>query len=167
MRLIVIKSRADLQELRTRLGRAERGSGRTFEDIEKLNPHLDFKKIEPGTVVLVPDVPDTREPERGSIQGQPFDELRDDVMAALRATGARVRAGYQGLGEQAKEVSAVFKTAAFKRAVEADPALQPQVDAAAAVFKRDTAQAKAAEEMLKMMERQATEDLEALAKLLG
>jgi hypothetical protein len=160
MRVLVINSRSDVQSLKAR------------PEIEKLNPHVDFKKIEPGTVLLLPDPPAATgtagtATEGKSIQGQVFDDLQSEVTKAVEASGARVRRGYEALTEEAKEVNAVLKTAAVKRLVDADPDLKQQADAAAAVFKQDAADAKAADQALRSIQQQATEELGNLAKLLG
>ena len=159
MRVLVINSRSDVQQLRSR------------PDIEKLNPHVDFKKLETGTVLLIPDPPAAAAAgaaaEGLSIQGQAFEDLRVEVSKALEASGARVRRGYEALSEEAKELNATLKLAAVKRAVDADPELKQQVDAAAAVFKQDAADAKTADQTLRAIQQQATDELSALSKLLG
>ncbi len=165
MRVLVVNSRSDVEALGLRLGRER--SARTLDEIERLNPHVDFKKIERGTVLLVPDLPSDREGESRSIQGQAFEDLRDQVTEALEASSARVRRGYEALDDEAKEVTGVLKSAPLKRAMEADQELKQQVEAAAAVFKQDAAEAKAAEQTLKAMRDQVGQELNALAKLLG
>jgi hypothetical protein len=168
MRVIFINSRADVATLDSKLGVQ---TGRTFEALEKLNPHVDFTKVEPGTVILVPDSPaaagDTGDKDDRSIQANAFADLRDDVVSALDASSARVRRGYEALAEEAKDVSAALKSAPIKRAVEADQELKVQVEAAAAVFKQDAADAKSAEQTLKSIKERMSQELDALAKLLG
>jgi hypothetical protein len=161
MRVVTINSRSDLQALSARFGRDR--ADRTLVEIERLNPHVDFSRLATGTVLLVPDPPD--EPEE-SIQGKAFADLREQVIGALDASSARVRRGYEALGEEAKEITAVLRTAAVRRAVEADPALQQQVDDAAAAFKRDAAEAKTADTSLRAIREQAAQELSALAKIL-
>lgn len=165
MRVKVINSRADLQAIGTRLG-AERAA-RTLEEIERLNPHIDFRKIERGTVLLVPDLAAEGDDEERSVQGDAFTELRSQVTAALTASGARVRRGHEALADEAKEVAAAFKSAPLKRAMEADPELKAQVDAATAAFKEDAAAAKTADQTLKALQEEVGKELESLAKLLG
>ena len=169
MRVIVVNSRTDVQTLGTRLGKDR--TGQTFEAIEKLNPHVDFTRVEPGTVILVPDPPraadDDADDKDRSIQGRAFDDLREIVGSGLEASSARVRRGYEVLSAEAKEVTAALKSAPVKRAVDADPELKAQVESAAAVFKQDTADAKNAEQTLKSMKERMDEELNALAKLLG
>lgn len=172
MRVIVVNSRADAQGVAARLARER--AGRPLDEIEKLNPHVDFTKIEPGTVILVPDRPRPAGEEDGeeddkdrSVQGRAFDDLREQVTGAFEAGSARIRRGYDSLASESKEVGALLKSAPVRRAMEADAELKPQVDAAAAVFKQDAADAKAAEQSLKTMKDGIEAELSALAKLLG
>jgi hypothetical protein len=168
MRVIVVNSKTDAQTLTSRLSRDL--PGQQFEAIEKLNPHVDFSRVEPGTVILVPDPPsaaagqDTRD---RSIQGKAFDDLRDLVGDGFETSSARVRRGYDELAAEAKDITAALKSAPIKRATEADPELKQQVEAAAAVFKQDTADAKAADQTLKSIKQKMDEELDALSKLLG
>jgi len=171
MRVIVVNSRTDVQTLGTRLGKDR--TGQAFETIEKLNPHVDFTRVEPGTVILVPDPPraadaaDDKDDKDRSIQGRAFDDLREIVSSGLEASSARVRRGYEALSAEAKDVTAALKSAPVKRAVDADPELKAQLESAAAVFKQDTADAKNADQTLKSMKDRMDEELNALSKLLG
>ena len=169
MRVIVVNSKTDVQTLGTRLGKDRTGT--TFETIEKLNPHVDFTRVEPGTVILVPDPPkaaaDAEDDTDQSIQARAFGDLRKLVSDGLDTSGARVRRGYDALAAEAMEVTAALKSAPVKRAIEADPELKAQVESAATVFKQDTADAKNAEQTLKSMKDRMDEELNALAKLLG
>jgi len=54
-----------------------------------------------------------------------------------------------------------------KRALEAQPDLKEQAEAATRVFKQDATDAKAAEQTLKEIGDRFEQELEALAKLLG
>jgi hypothetical protein len=168
MRVILVNTRADVAALDSKLGVR---TGRTLETLEKLNPHVDFTKVEPGTVILVPDNPagpgDTGDKDDRSIQAKAFADLRVEVAGALDASSARVRRGYDVLAEEAKEVTATLKSAPIKRAIEADQELKVQVDAAAAVFKQDAADAKSAEQTLRSIKERMDQELDALAKLLG
>jgi hypothetical protein len=173
MRVIVVNSRADAQTVASRL--AKERVGRPADELEKLNPHVDFTRIEPGTVILVPDrINPAGAGEAGeetdkdrSIQGRAFDDLRQQAINALEGESARVRRGYDALAAESKEITALFKSAQVKRAMESDPELKSQVEAAAAVFKQDAADAKAAEQTLKSMKELMEKELDALSNLLG
>jgi len=167
MRIVVLDERTDLQGLRTRLLGDQAVSDSAFERLKSLNPHVNFKKIPAGTVLLIPDLPDLRKGESSSVAGDAFDVLRKQLLASVSAAGTRVRDGYDALLAQQKEVSAVVDSAAFKPALEADPGLKEQVEAGSQVFEQDREQAKAADETLKALQREAEAELTALAKLLA
>jgi hypothetical protein len=165
MRVLVVKAATTANDLRTRLGRT--GATQTLDDIARLNPHVDLRAIEPGTVLLVPDAPNTATDDTTPVQGPPFEELRDQIMGAIEATNSRVRAGYESLAAQAREATTVLKSAAIKRAIEVEPALKAQLDASSAVFKQDAAHAKTADQTLKAIQKQTAAELGTLQKLLG
>jgi hypothetical protein len=142
-------------------------SGRALDQLKNLNPHVDFKKkIEPGAVLLIPDALGFREAESFSVTGHAFEALREQMLASVDAAASRVRGGYEALLTEQKEVAVVLKSAAVKRALEADPDLKLQIEAATQVFKQDQQRAKEAEQTLQTLQ-QAKDELGALAKLLG
>jgi hypothetical protein len=166
MRTVIIKDRSDLQSVGVKLLGEQAGTKRALDRLVALNPHVDFNRIEAGTVLFVPDAPGVRDTS-GSVEGQAFGDLRDQLLASVDAASVRVRSGHEALSSQRQEITAVVKLAAVKRAIESDPELKAQVDAATQVFKQDQAQAKAADEALKAMKEQATAALAEIAKMLA
>ena len=167
MRMIVIEQATDLQALTTRLLGAKAGAGAGLDGLKALNPHVDFSKLGAGTVLLVPDLPGLRDGQTGSIAGQAFDTFGQQVLANFDDAATRVRAGHAARLTDQKELVALFKGAALKRAFEADPELKAQADATAQVFKQDPIDAKAADETLKALKDGVGTELAVLAKLLG
>ena len=167
MRLIVVDERTDLEGLRKRLVGGKAVTEGALERLKSLNPHLNLEKIPAGSVLLVPDLPGLRKGETTSVAGDPFAALSETFLAAVDAAIARARDGAKALLSEQKEVSAVVKSAAFRRALEADPELREQVETAAQVFKQDQEEAKASGETLKALRQEAGAELAALAKLLG
>jgi hypothetical protein len=166
MRIVVIKERSDLKGVAEKLW-GDKAKPAAVERLRALNPHLDVRRIEPGTVVFVPQIPGGRDdPAAASVEGEAFGALRDQILEAIDATAARVRSGHESLAAQRQDVTAVFKLAAVRKAMDQDPELKPQIDAAADVFKQDQVQARAAEEAMKAIKQQATAELAELAKLL-
>ena len=167
MRMIVIDQATDLQALTTRLLGAKAGAGASLDTLKQLNPHVDFERLGAGTVLLVPDLPGLRDGQTGSIGGQAFDTFSQQVLADFDAAATRVQAGHAARLTDQKELTALFKGTALKRAFEADRELKAQADAAAQVLKQDGADAKAADEALKALKQGLDTELAALAKLLG
>lgn len=187
MRTIVIKAGTNLQMLAAKLGAAAAaapaagsGSGTSggaggggtvavssaalFSELQKMNPHVDFTKVEPGTVLIVPDQPEFKDAADGALEADSFDALRDHLLSLVDAATTRVHAGFAALDQQRVDVTAVLKAAAVKRTVAADAELKTQVEAAARVFKADQAQAKTADVALKTLRQVATTELDALGK---
>ncbi|HEV8630789.1 MAG TPA: hypothetical protein VGV61_10765 [Thermoanaerobaculia bacterium] len=166
MRTIVVDERTDLEGLRKRLVGGKTVSAAALERLRSLNPHLDLAKIPAGSVLLLPDLPGVRKGETSSVTGDPFADLSATLLAGVDAAVARAREGGRALLAEQKEVGAAIKSAAFRRAVEADPELGEQAEAAARVFKQDQEEAKASAEDLKTLRQEAAAELAALAKLL-
>jgi len=167
MRTFVVgKGTHSLESLSTLLLGNKASSASAVEQLKNLNPHVDFEKIEPGTVLLIPDVPGLRGAAGSSVTGDAFDELREQVLASVKAAGARVSRGYDARLNEQKEVAALLKADGLKRALKAAPELMPQIDAAMQVFEQDQQQAKAADETLKALQQQTTAELAQLAKTL-
>ena len=167
MRMIVIDKTTDLQALTTRLLGAQAGAGTSLDALKRLNPHVEFNKLGAGTVLLVPDLPGLRDDRAASVGGAPFDTFSQQLRADFDAAGTRVQAGHAARLTDQKELVALFRGAALKRAFEADPELKAQADAAAQVFKQDPIDAKAADETLKALKQGLDTELAAFAKLLG
>ena len=167
MRMIVIKQSTDLQALGTRLfGVAERKDN-GLQHLQRLNPHIDFKKIEAGAVLLVPDQPGLKKGETTSVSGMVFDEFRAQVSDSIDASATHVREGFARLADERQEINGVLKSAAIKRLLEADPDLKPQLEAALQIFKQDQQDAKDIEKTLKTLQQDALAQLIEVGKLLG
>ena len=166
MRMIIVKQPTDLQALSERLLGKGSVSKVVLQSLERLNPHVDFGKIEAGTVLLVPDVPGLRKGESAPVSAEAFEEFQQQIMEGLDAAVARVNRGYETLGSQRKELSAILKPVAVKRILEGDADLMRQLDEATEVSKSDQQRAKEAEKTLQVL-RHAKMELALLAKRLG
>ena len=167
MRMIVIDEATDLQALTARLFGANGQADGAIDKLTQLNPHVDFRKIAAGTVLLVPEEVGLQAGQTVSVTGDAFAVLRDQILASLDAANSRVRDGYDTRLAEQKDVASVLNSAAIKRAIETDSELKPQVDAAQQIFKDDQQQAKLANDTLKAFQKQAGAELDRLAKMLG
>jgi hypothetical protein len=146
-------------------GRAATGSA--LEQLKNLNPHIDFKNIKPGSVVLLPEAPAFDDAESSPVSGGALAALRERLQASIDATLSRVRENNEALLAEQKEVTSLFRLAAVKRALEADAELQPQIELAQRVFKEDQQQARDVDKTMQALQEQATAELDALAELLA
>ena len=143
------------------------GPGSVLEQLKNLNPHVDFTNIVAGTVLLMPETPDFNDAASASLAGDAFDPLREQMLASVEVATSRVREGYAALLTEHKEVAVVLKSAALKRALESDPDLKPQIEAANQVLKRDQQAAKDAEKNMQTLQEQAAAELASLMQMLG
>ena len=132
--------------------------------LQALNPHLDLQRLAPGSVLQWPA--ESADEDSQSVSGNVFDSFAADVRAGLKAATTRVRGGLARQEEQRKEAAAVFRSAAFKRAIETDAELRQQATAADNRAKLLQARAKEIDAALLALDRTADEGLAALAKVL-
>ena len=167
MRLLIVKQGTDRSGFGQRLVGDTATKADTLQALQRLNPHVDFDRVAAGTVLLVPEGDGLVADESTSIAGQAFGAFRGQVAASLDGVGARIRAAHETRATERAEVSSLLKGAAVKRLVDADPDLKPQVDAIAAVYKRDQQDAKDADALIAALQAGGLAELDALAARLG
>ncbi|MHB9840958.1 hypothetical protein Q8F57_039760 [Paraburkholderia terrae] len=167
MRVIVIKQASDLQTLATRLI-GKRADGSALERVKALNPHVDFERIEPGTVLLLPDMPGIKAGDKDTrfIAGDAFDSFVKDSASGLEAAAKRVAAAADSLATERAAVSGVTRLAAMKRLIDGDPVLQRQLSDAGAAWNREQKEVKDAAAQIGTMQKVVSEELAALRRLL-
>ena len=166
MRTVIVDEASDLEALKTRLVGSRTLSAANVEKIRSFNPHVDLDRIPAGTVLLIPELPGLRARASSPLPGDAVTTLGETLLAAVDAARERVSRGFAGLQTEANEVSAAMRSPAFRRALEGDPELRAQVEAAAEVTRRDRERASAADEILGALRDEARDELEAIAKLL-
>jgi hypothetical protein len=159
MKFFIVKEGQSAELLATRVA-ASGGLAR----LQALNPHLDLQRLAPGNVLIWPA--DSDDDDSESVAGRLFDGFAADVRAGLRTATTRVRGGLARQEEQRKEAAAVFRSAAFKRAVETDAELREQATAADSRAKLLQGRAKEIDAALLALDRTAEQGLAALAKVL-
>jgi len=167
MRTVVIRKQGnDLPALAKRLMRREANSATLLEELQTLNPHVDFAHLAPGTVLLVPDRADCNPTESDSVAGEVFAGLADDIRAGFKTASARIRSAYDRVDSDYKNVTAIARSATMKRIVDSDPELGKQLVSADARFKADVVRGREARIALGAMEKALTTELEELARLV-
>jgi hypothetical protein len=166
MRMIVLKQASDLQALTKRLLKpGAAGSAASLDKLKALNPHVDFARIDAGTILLVPDHPDFEGGEASSIGGAAFDSLSQDAITGMKAASARMRATFERHEAERKEIGAVFKSAGFKRLIENDEALKKQAAEVESRFKAEAKRATDVAALLEATEKAMQSELAGLGKL--
>jgi len=170
VRTLVVKKSSDLQALGNELlvsGLAAGRSKSALESLQALNPHVDFKRLAPGTVLLVPDAPDFKPSASKSIAGEGLGDLQDLVRNGLEAAGVRLETGRGLRAARRTEMTAVLKTAALKRAIQTDPLLGKQLEGAAKAARAEEQEDADAGKTLEAAMKGVQAELASLAKLLG
>lgn len=168
MRMFVIKQATDLQGVSTQLLRRAAGEGGAgaLERLQALNPHVDFRKLAAGTVLLVPDSPEIKPSASRTLGEEPVDALVEDLARGLKEQAARVREALKRQEDDRTAVAAALKTAAAKRMLDSDPQLRDQVKAASQQSSDDRKRAQQTLEQIAGMQEGATRELARLQKLV-
>jgi hypothetical protein len=99
MAIVVVGSEKNFAELRPRLfggGRvASKRAGEVAEAVRKANPHVDLDKLQPGTVLTVPDSADVELAAAVDV-----DKPMRDLAAGIAEHGQTVLAALAGAAEQ-------------------------------------------------------------------
>ena len=170
MHIYVIDQDTDPKALRSRLlsGRlSDERADSALRALQDLNPHVDFKRLAVGNVLLVPDSPDFKTSGSKSAADDVVDDLHEIVRRGLEAAAARFKAGNEARAAEHAEVTTVLKSRALLRVLEGDPELKAQLLEVAKGFKEDQRQAIEAERALEATSKNAMAELASLTRLLG
>lgn len=161
MRMFVMKTGQDVGVLTERLRAG--GGTEALSRLKALNPHLDLARLEPGSVLLVPDEVEGSE----SVAGAAFEALAKDARGGLKLAARRVGESVARADEQRKAVAAAMKTATFRSVLAGDAELARQATAAAEhASKAQRTQAKAATDGLDALGSLLERELDKLGKLM-
>jgi hypothetical protein len=151
MRLLVIKEETDSNVLSARLLRASLSAAQSeaaLERLQELNPHVDLAKLQPGTMLFVPDAPAFKVSETEGVLNGVLEAFERLVKGGLDDAAAKSRAGVEERLAESAEVAKTLKSAAFKRLFQDDPALEAEAKAATAEIKKEKEEAEAAQQAL-------------------
>lgn len=169
MRLIVIKQSTDLQALGAQLIGKKTGDAATLDRLKSLNPHVDFNRIGPGTVLLLPDSPDLKAGANEatiSPVGEAIDGIARDVDDGFKASAERMRNAVEALNIDLRAVSEVTKSAAVKRLIDGDPSLKKQLDGAVEAANNQQKTVREAATQMEALQKMVDEEFAALGKML-
>jgi hypothetical protein len=168
MRVFVIKEETDLAGLSAKLVRAGidgSGASAATDRLKALNPHVDFTRLTPGTVLLVPDSAELKQGASTSLGSATFEAFVKEMNAGLSNSSAQIKQGLERFSADRNAVTAVLKTAAVKRLIKSDPVLSKQLEAVDAQFKDGEKKMLAAQKLMETTQKQAHEELAGLARL--
>ena len=168
MRTFVVARGTDFETLRASLidrrisaARAEAALMR----LRALNPHVEFERAGEGTVLFVPDGPEFTARAAAAPMQAPVDEVRTLMEGALGRAAEDLKAGIAARAEERAAMQTALASAAFRRAIAGDPALQQQAEAAAKALAEEEAADRTAPDELDATRQAALAALAELGKL--
>jgi hypothetical protein len=167
MRILVTNtSHANVQALQADLLKADT-SGATLAKLQRLNPHVDFTRITPGTVLLLPDDP-ALPPDAGfAADADAFESLSTDLTRALEASQGQIKSRLAQNTANQKTLATALKVRTIAAQIAADPDLTAQVRAANDRSAEVARKGAADQKLLDDARRDLAADLAALSRLLG
>lgn len=168
LRTFVVKGDTNLRSLgNTLLNARFRGAqaDAALERLKALNPHADPERIPAGTVLFVPDQPGFKASAATSTQAGPLDDFRALLSSALSDAARNMKTGNAQRAAERADVSAVVKSAVFRRIVGDDRGIALQVSDAQKAMAAEESDDRQAEEALSAMSKAALEALTRLGRL--
>src|SRR5262245_53560089 len=130
LRTFVVKGDTNLKSLGSTLLDARFGGAQAdaaLDRLKALNPHANPERIPAGTVLFVPDSPGFKASAATSTQAAPLDDFRALLSSALTDAASNMKAGNAQRAAERADVSAVVKSAVFKRIAGDDKDIAQQV----------------------------------------
>lgn len=170
VRTFVVKDNTDLQGISGQLldGRFSGSQADVaLETLRRFNPHVDLARVAAGTVLLVPDSPGFKAAASSSLNGPVLEDFSLRIASGLDRATENLKAGLEARAAERDGVTAVIKSAIFRRLIAGDEELKQQADAAGGTLAREEEQDKQAAEDLDATARAAMAALAQLGKLFG
>jgi hypothetical protein len=168
-KLFVVGDQKNLAELapallRARTSAAVRASA--LDAIRRANPSVDFDRITPGTVVVVPRFDGAKDGSSDDPVRRAADDLTARVEEGIGSLVAAAEAAEEQRGVEKKEAQELLGSAAIKRLASQLSELGANVDSIRATFKEDDAAARNQVGALRAAQEVWAEDLKTLRGLL-
>lgn len=168
--LFVVTDQPDLTALAAHVLKSRISAGQrstALEALTRANPHLDFERLTPGTVVVIPDdAPGLK----GNVSNDPAGDAADDLVRRV-AEGVSALVEGSELAERArreeqKEDGAIAQNPLVQRLAKEDKPLAANIEALLRSFEADDVAAKDQRAALRTAAAAWEEDLQALRSLL-
>lgn len=142
MRTFVAKSGQTLKEIGAELIDARVSKAQAdaaLKSIRALNPNIGTGRLKAETVVLIPAGQGIKTGPTKAAKDDPTAMLTDEFERAARETRAAVLTGIKTRADERAEISAAFKSDAFKRALEANKDLAAKAELVKKALSEDEA----------------------------
>lgn len=158
MRIVRIANASTAKRVAAAAQKADPGS------LERLNPHLDTRRLAPGAVVVLPDIAAA---DADSIAADAMAAFTEFARQALDAGAARMKSASAEASREEASLAAAAKSPAVGAAIKKDPELGKLLEGALGQAKADTKRSSAAVSEFSTLAKSALAELEALTKRLA
>lgn len=172
MAVLIVGSETDLAGLRHRLfrGRPTKKSQQTaFAAMRKANPGIDFDRLKPGTVLVLPEIPEIHAPDEvstGSVIGDSLSDIVGRLGDAVGETESGAAEAAKRSKAEQRRLTGLLKREEVRAASEKNPRLAEALAAAEAAIATRAETEKASATANKRAFRQWAGELDALRGLL-
>lgn len=163
---VTTATQTNTQSLKAELLKADT-QGSTLARLQKLNPHVDFDRIAPGTVLLLPDDPALAADAGFAPDADAFQSLSKDLTRSLDTASTQIKARLAQNTADQKALVTALKVRGIAAQIAADPDLSSQVKAAAERSADVARKGAADQKALDVARSDMATDLTALGRLLG
>jgi hypothetical protein len=160
MKIVRIDKVSDAKRIVAATAKASPGA------LEALNPHLDLKRLAPGSVLVLPGG-DAAAADASTIAAEAMASFIGFAKQALEASTQRLRVAAERTASEESALAAAGKSKAVNAAFEKDPELRKLFDVTRGQAKQDSQAAGAALKEFPALADSVLAELEALAKRLG
>lgn len=164
MRILMLKKDSNVKAL------VDAASGTTLEQLQRFNPHVDFDRLAPGVVLVVPDeLADVEFPagDPKSIGFEAMDSFIGFAKEALQASSKRLAQAGERAKAEAAALDAALASSGVAAALEKDAELRTQAEQALKRSKDDVKAAAADAKAFDALAKGVQAELAALSKRLA
>jgi len=162
MRIFVVKSEKNMAGLRTSLARGDAAKSAVKAAEARLraaNPHVDFDRLKPGDVLVVPEAAGFTSARATSFTGTLLESSVEQARAGLQQLKRRVGAGEQAADRRREAIVRSLKSKAVKLAADRDEPFRKDVERLREAVSQDEKDAAARQRSLREVFDQVEADL--------
>ena len=170
MPVLIVGNEKTLAALRKRLfaDKASTKAAKELTDaIREANPHADLDKLQPGTVLTIPDAPGLAVAGLSIDTSEAVAELADGATQALQALVDAAAKQDEGARGERERTAKALKAKAVTDAARRDEQFKALVEAARKSVAEEEGQAKERRQALEAAQKEWTAGIEALKQLAG
>jgi hypothetical protein len=169
MRTLILSKAVDASELATMVvDRRSSDPAAALDRIKDLNPHVDFRRMKAGTVLILPDDAALGKSRKDAeaVGGTAMRKFAAAAASGFETAAGRARTAADTSAADLKAVTDSLKSKLPKAQIESDPALRKQLDEATAASAGRQKALKEAAASIGSIQKTFIEELAAMKKLL-